>query len=110
MSHFIFQGFIYRESEVILNEYFLFLARCKLIHSKVPSTDPTEIEDYLSTLNSSMGFTGKNLITRSDLDPNPMKKEHIKGMMNQGMNVLLKIPTSMKIFYCFRSGEANAEK
>ena len=58
--------------------------RCKLIHEKIPSTDPGEIEKYTETLNRDMGFTGKNIIEPSDLDPNPMKKEHIKGMMNQG--------------------------
>ena len=60
------------------------LERCKLIHEAVPSTEPDEIEKYTETLNRDMGFSGKNIIKPCDLDPNPMKKEHIKGMMNQG--------------------------
>ena len=58
-----------------------FLARCKLIHEKIPTTDPDEIKKYTDRLNKSMGFSGKNIIRPCDLDPCPMKKEHIKGMM-----------------------------
>ena len=57
-----------------------------MIHESVPATDPDEIEKYTDSLNKAMGFTGKNVISPCDLDPNPIKKEHIKGMMNQGMN------------------------
>ena len=63
----------------------LFLARCKLIHESVPTTDPASLEEYVEGINKSMGFTGHNIIKPCDLDPNPMKKEHIEGMMNQGL-------------------------
>ena len=83
-----------------------FLARCKLIHEKIPTTDPDEIKKYTDRLNKSMGFSGKNIIRPCDLDPCPMKKEHIKGMMNQGIshqNLCKKLP--LLTIVSFRFGE-----
>ena len=80
----IYEAFIYFEKNKILHEYMEFLAHCKLINKKVPSDKPEEIEEYVQSLNKSMNFTGKNIITAADLDPNPAQVAHTKGMMNQG--------------------------
>ena len=61
-----------------------FLAHCKLLNESPPSENPQEIEEYVKTLNKSMNFTGKNVITAADLDPNPAQVAHTKGIMNQG--------------------------
>ena len=74
---------MYREKDTFRHNYFQFLARCKMIHAKVPSTDPEEIKDYVNNLNKTMNFTGKDVIKVEDLDPNEIKKFHVKNFMNQ---------------------------
>ena len=54
-----------------------------MIHAKVRSTDPEEIKDYVNNLNKTMNFTGKDVIKVEDLDPNEIKKFHVKNFMNQ---------------------------
>ena len=54
-----------------------------MIHASVPSKDPEEIEEYVANLNKTMNFTGKDLITVADLEPNEIKKFHVKNFMNQ---------------------------
>ena len=70
---------MYREKDTFLHSYFKFLARCKMIHAKVPSTDPEEIKDYVDNLNKTINFTGKDVIKVEDLDPNEIKKYHVKS-------------------------------
>ena len=78
----IFEGYCYKEKAVILYDYMTFLAKCKLIHEALPVG--VDVDSYLNDINSTMGFTGDNVITKTDLEPNLAKKQHIKDMMNQG--------------------------
>ena len=54
-----------------------------MIHAKLPSTDPEEMKDYVNNLNKTINFTGKDVIKVEDLDPNEIKKFHVKDFMNQ---------------------------
>ena len=54
-----------------------------MIHASVPSKDPEEIKEYVANLNKTMNFTGKDLTTVADLEPNEIKKFHVKNFMNQ---------------------------
>ena len=79
----VFEGFLYREKDTFLKSYFQFLARCKMIHANVPSKEPKEIEEYVAKLNETMAFTGNDIIKVEDLEPNEIKKFHVKNFMNQ---------------------------
>ena len=80
----VFEGYLYREMGTILQPYFEYLARCKLVHEKIPSKDPKEIEAYVKRLNDTMNFSDENIIRVEDLEPNEIKKFHKKNFMNQG--------------------------
>ena len=67
-----------------MQNYFQFLAKCKIIHEKLPSENPEEIKEYVERINKTMNFSGKNLITVEELEPNDIKKYHVKNFMNQG--------------------------
>ena len=84
---------------MILQSYMKFLARCKLIHEKVNSNDPEELQKYTTNLNEAMNFTGEDIIRPCDLDPCPMKKEHIKGMMNDEIKLILSLLPSFTSFF-----------
>ena len=76
----IFEGYIYRDKSVILYDYFTFLAKCKLIHEKIPYEKREDVERYLDDINNAMDFVGKERITFDELDPNPAKRACVKGL------------------------------
>ena len=80
----IFEGLIYCQKDNFLQNYFQFLAKCKIIHKKLPSENPDEIKKYVERINKKMNFAGKNLISVEELEPNEINKYHVKNFMNQG--------------------------
>ena len=79
MTH-IFEGLLYKEKDVILYDYFTFLAKCKLIHEKIPHEKREDVERYLDDINNAMDFQGEDRIKFEELDPNSAKRAHIKGL------------------------------
>ena len=94
----VYEGYIYLQKDCFLKNYFQFLAKCKMIHEALPSQDPEEIKAYVAKVNETMKFSGKNLLTVEELEPNSIKKYHVKNFMNQVKKAVWHFPTQLFLY------------